>query len=63
MRPSEVSSTEIEDDMYRGQRALRLAFSLPRGCYATILVKRITSAAGIVHAGSLEDADGTEYPA
>ncbi len=62
VRPAEVSRTEIEDDLYRGQRALRLAFSLPRGCYATILVKRITSAAGIVQAGSLEDADGTEYP-
>ncbi len=57
VRPTDVSSTEVEDDMYRGQRALRLAFSLPRGCYATILVKRITSAAGIVHAGALEDVE------
>ena len=58
VRPINVSSTEIDDDMYRGQRALRLTFSLPRGCYATILVKRITSAAGAVHAGSLEDGEG-----
>jgi tRNA pseudouridine13 synthase len=34
-----------DDDLHPGRLALRLAFELPKGSYATILVKRITDAA------------------
>jgi len=30
-----------EDELYPGQKALLLSFSLPRGAFATMLVKRI----------------------
>ena len=33
------------DELHPGRRALRLRFELPKGSYATILVKRITDAA------------------
>jgi tRNA pseudouridine13 synthase len=33
------------DELYPGRRKLLLSFDLPRGSYATILVKRITEAA------------------
>jgi tRNA pseudouridine13 synthase len=33
------------DELHPGRRALRLAFELPKGSYATILVKRISDAA------------------
>ncbi len=37
------ASTEIEpDELYAGRMKLTLAFDLPRGSYATILVKRLT---------------------
>jgi tRNA pseudouridine13 synthase len=32
------------DDVYPGRRKLLLEFELPRGAYATIVVKRVTSA-------------------
>ncbi len=36
--------------------ALRLAFELPKGSYATILVKRITEAAGSAEAAEAAEA-------
>lgn len=39
------------DELHPGQQKLQLAFDLPRGSYATILVKRITEAAGIAPTG------------
>ena len=35
-----------DDELHRGKAALRLAFELGKGSYATIMVKRITAAAG-----------------
>jgi tRNA pseudouridine13 synthase len=46
IRATDVTRAEGDDTLYTGQRALQLSFSLPRGCYATILIKRITAAAG-----------------
>ena len=43
--PGEISADPEPDDLYPNHRALRLRFTLPRGSYATILVKRITDAA------------------
>ncbi len=35
-----------DDELYRGRSKLTIRFEVPRGSYATILVKRITAAAG-----------------
>jgi len=40
--PSSVSHEVGEDDFYRGKQKMLLRFELPRGAYATILVKRVT---------------------
>ena len=37
------SCTGDTDELNRGRRKLTLRFELPRGSYATMLVKRITS--------------------
>lgn len=44
--PAEIESVEGADELYVGRRKLQLAFTLPRGAYATIIVKRLTDAAG-----------------
>lgn len=44
--PEKVHSEVFIDSLHRGKRAIRLEFELPKGAYATILVKRITEAAG-----------------
>jgi tRNA pseudouridine13 synthase len=41
-----LSYETAPDELYRGRRKLMLCFDSPRGTYATILVKRITAAAG-----------------
>lgn len=41
--PSELHHDSAEDDMHTGRHRLTLQFTLPRGSYATILVKRVTS--------------------
>ncbi len=38
------------DDLYPGRRKLKLGFELPKGAYATLVVKRVTEAAGVPHA-------------
>ncbi len=43
VKPSGWSCTADADDLNRGRRKLTLRFELPRGSYATMLVKRITS--------------------
>lgn len=40
--PQEFVYRLSEDELHPGQRKLYLEFTLPRGCYATILIKRIT---------------------
>lgn len=42
--PAALTASDEVDDRNRGRRMLRLAFELPRGSYATMLVKRITAA-------------------
>lgn len=41
--PDCVSAETAEDERNRGKRKLVLDFELPRGCYATLIVKRITT--------------------
>jgi tRNA pseudouridine13 synthase len=42
MRPAHLEAGEpADDERYPGRLSLALSFSLPRGCYATILVKRL----------------------
>ena len=42
VRPAELSSDSAPDDRHRGRLKLTLRFDLPRGSYATMLVKRVT---------------------
>jgi tRNA pseudouridine13 synthase len=44
--PAEAGSTISPDELYQGRSKLTMTFILPRGAYATIIVKRITDAAG-----------------
>jgi tRNA pseudouridine13 synthase len=37
-----LSAEACDDDLNRGRKTLMLRFELPRGCYATMLVKRLT---------------------
>lgn len=43
VRPVGLSVEPADDELNRGRRKLTLRFDLPRGSYATMLVKRITS--------------------
>jgi tRNA pseudouridine13 synthase len=40
--PAHLSYTTAPDDLYPGRRKLTMHFDLPRGAYATIIVKRLT---------------------
>jgi tRNA pseudouridine13 synthase len=40
--PTGVGHDVASDDFYRGKQKVTLRFELPRGAYATILVKRVT---------------------
>jgi tRNA pseudouridine13 synthase len=42
VRPEELSHEAADDELYPGRRKIALRFDLPRGSYATILVKRFT---------------------
>jgi tRNA pseudouridine13 synthase len=37
-----LEAQHADDDLYSGRKKLSLRFDLPRGSYATILVKRLT---------------------
>ena len=41
-----LAGQTADDELYHGRKKLVLRFDLPRGSYATILVKRLTVAAG-----------------
>lgn len=41
IQPGDLTWVIHEDDLHHGQRKLALAFTLPRGAYATLLVKRL----------------------
>ena len=46
-RPSGWSQSDLlDDELYPNRKALELGFELPRGAYATLIVKRLTDAAG-----------------
>ncbi|OJW20263.1 MAG: tRNA pseudouridine(13) synthase TruD [Planctomycetales bacterium 71-10] len=42
----DVAATILDDELHKKKQAVRLEFSLPKGAYATMLVKRITEAVG-----------------
>ncbi len=44
VRPEEVSAETIPDELYPRHKALRLGFTLGRGSYATMLIKRLFAA-------------------
>jgi tRNA pseudouridine13 synthase len=43
VRPANLAHTADADELNAGKRKLILTFDLPRGSYATMLVKRVTS--------------------
>lgn len=43
--PAKLTHQSDGDDLYPGRRKLLLSFELPRGAYATLLVKRVTDGA------------------
>jgi tRNA pseudouridine13 synthase len=43
-RPNELQAEAAEDEHHRGRRKMTLSFELPRGCYATLIVKRVFQA-------------------
>ena len=45
--PHELSGSSAVDDLYPGRRKLHLSFTLPRGSYATILIKRLFAAEAV----------------
>jgi tRNA pseudouridine13 synthase len=44
VRPANLVHTADADDLNAGRRKLTLTFDLPRGSYATMLVKRVSAA-------------------
>ena len=46
VRPEHLTHVAEMDELNKGRRKLTLRFDLPRGSYATMLVKRVTSHAG-----------------
>lgn len=44
VKPADVSEETLSDELYPRHKALRLGFTLPRGSYATMLLKRLFSA-------------------
>lgn len=42
LRPEGMTADAADDDLNRGKRKVTLRFDLPRGCYATMVVKRVT---------------------
>ena len=64
--PDRLTHAAEPDSLYPGRQLLRLGFELPKGAYATLVVKRITDAAtgvvrgdeeGAVPLDALEDSD------
>lgn len=45
LRPEGLTHAAADDDLHPGRRRLTLAFALPKGAYATMLVKRLTAVA------------------
>jgi tRNA pseudouridine13 synthase len=43
--PGHLQAEATLDDLHPGRNAVRMGFDLPKGSYATILVKRMTQAA------------------
>jgi tRNA pseudouridine13 synthase len=62
LMPIDLTWQQPKDDFHHGAMALTMSFELPRGSYATMLVKRLQAAAG--SPDTLEDLeeDETESP-
>jgi tRNA pseudouridine13 synthase len=43
--PDNLDHAVADDDLERGRKCLRLGFELPKGAYATLVIKRVTDAA------------------
>ena len=47
IRPDDLTTATSDDEDYSGRQKVALSFSLPRGCYATMLVKSLTGDAEV----------------
>lgn len=52
-----VQSQTSPDELYPGKHKVRLGFELPRGSYATILVKRLTECGGLEHSREVRESE------
>jgi tRNA pseudouridine13 synthase len=52
---AELTWSASDDELNRGRRKLDLRFELPRGCYATMLVKRLTVVASLANESTPTD--------
>jgi tRNA pseudouridine13 synthase len=43
--PADLAAVPAPDELHKGKEKMLLRFSLPRGCYATLIVKRLTATA------------------
>jgi tRNA pseudouridine13 synthase len=43
-QPRELQAEADDDEHHRGRRKMTLSFELPRGCYATLIIKRVFQA-------------------
>jgi tRNA pseudouridine13 synthase len=41
MAPGGLTSSTADDELNRGRRKMTLSFELPKGSYATVLLKRL----------------------
>jgi tRNA pseudouridine13 synthase len=59
LRPKDFESGWRDDELHPGRRALALAFTLPRGSYATIVLKRILAGRGRSYAADPTPVSGS----
>jgi tRNA pseudouridine13 synthase len=43
LEPRDLKHASATDDLYPGRQKLSLEFTLPRGAYATMIIKRVTA--------------------
>jgi len=62
LMPIDLTWQQAKDDFHHGAMALTMSFELPRGSYATMLVKRLQAAAGSPDTLDDLEEDETESP-
>jgi tRNA pseudouridine13 synthase len=63
VRPTVGNCTVMPDDLNEGRRMARMLFELPRGAYATLIIKRLQAAVGERLAADAEDSSDEDSDA